>query len=52
MERSLNLSDEDLQSFEIAMDQDLLSPHQSSEVPLLRQNDPDVDQLGIPYGED
>ena len=34
MERSLNLTEEDLQSFEIAADQDLLSPEQSSEVSL------------------
>ena len=47
MERSLNLSDEDLQSFEIATDQDLLSPQHSSE-----HSQPDADQLGIPFGED
>ena len=52
MERSLNLSEEDLRSFEIATDQDLLSPHPSSEVPVLRQNVQDVDQLNIPFGED
>jgi hypothetical protein len=52
MECSLNLSEEDLQSFEIAEDQDLLSPHPSSEVPLLRQNGQDTDQLNIPFQED
>jgi hypothetical protein len=52
MERSLNLTEEDLQSFEIAADQDMLSPEQSSEVSLPSQNDPDVDQLGIPFNKD
>src|SRR5690242_6233178 len=52
MERSLNLFQEDLQSFEIATDQDLLSPHLSSETPPGRQNGQDRDQLSIPFRED
>jgi hypothetical protein len=52
MERSLNLSEEDLRSFEIATDEDLLSPHPSSENSLLSQNVKDVDQLNIPFSED
>jgi hypothetical protein len=52
MDRSLNLSEEDLQSFEIATDQDLLSPHPSSENSLLSQSGNDVDQLNIPFSQD
>jgi hypothetical protein len=52
MECSLNLSEEDLQAFEIATDQDLLSPHPSSEISLPGQSGQDVHQLSIPFGED
>jgi hypothetical protein len=53
MESSLNLSQEDLQSFEMTTDQDLLSPRPPSESPMLgEQNVQDERQLGIPFGED
>ena len=53
MECSLNLSEEDLQSFEIATDQDLLSPQPPFEIPSLeKENDQDGDQLNIPFAED
>jgi hypothetical protein len=53
MERSLNLSEEDLQSFELATDQDLLSPHPPSEIPVPDGgNGQDEQQLGIPFRED
>jgi hypothetical protein len=35
MECSLNLSEEDLQLFEMATEQELLSPHPPSEIPAL-----------------
>ena len=53
MERSLNLSEEDLKSFEIGTDQDLLSPLPSTEIPVLgAQNGDDEHQLGIPFSEE
>lgn len=53
MECSLNLSEEDLKSFEMATDQDILSPHLPSENPALGgQNGQDEHQLGIPFDED
>ncbi|HTL62531.1 MAG TPA: hypothetical protein VL261_12865 [Nitrospira sp.] len=52
MECSLTLSEEDLQSFEMATDQDLLSPRPPFEIPPLgRENGQDVDQLSIPFAE-
>ena len=53
MERSLNLSEEDLKSFEIGTDQDLLSPLPPAEVPVVGpQNGEDEHQLGIPFNEE
>ncbi|HKR80008.1 MAG TPA: hypothetical protein VJR69_09935 [Nitrospira sp.] len=53
MERSLNLSEEDLKSFEIGTDQDLLSPLPPAEIPVLgAQNGEDEHQLGIPFSEE
>jgi hypothetical protein len=50
MECSLNLSEEDLQLFEMAMDQDLLSPCQP--FTMEGHSGLDVDQLSIPFGEE
>jgi hypothetical protein len=53
MECSLNLSGEDLQLFEIATEQELLSPHPPSETSALgAQNGQDEHQLSIPFSED
>lgn len=53
MECSLNLSEEDLQSFEMATDEDILSPHAPLEFPLVGGEEvPSVDQLNIPFNED
>jgi len=52
MERSLNLSEEDLKSFEIATNQDLLSPRAPSETVPDGQNAHDEQQLDIPFRED
>jgi hypothetical protein len=53
MECSLNLSEEDLQSFEIAADEDILSPHAPFEFPAAEsERVQDVDQLSIPFNED
>jgi len=50
MESSLSLSEEDLQLFEMATDQDLLSPHLPSEIPVLgAQDGQDEHQLEIPF---
>ena len=53
MERSLNLSEEDLKSFEIATDQDLLSPEPPSDIPLRDGlNAQDEQQLGFAFPEE
>jgi len=52
MECSLNLSEEDLKSFEIATDQELLSPQPPFELtPLEREDGQDVAQLRIPFAD-
>jgi hypothetical protein len=52
MECSLNLSEEDLKSFEIATDQELLSPQPPFEIPPPEGDDgQDVDQLRIPFAD-
>jgi hypothetical protein len=53
MECSLNLSEEDLESFEMATDQDLLSPYPPFEIPSAgRADGNDIDQLTIPFAEE
>ena len=52
MGSSLTLSEEDLQLFEIATDQDLLSPRPPFEVASPeREHGQDIDQLSIPFDE-
>ena len=53
MECSLNLSEEDLKSFEMGTDQDILSPRLPAEIPVLKPQDgQDEHQLGIPFSEE
>lgn len=53
MECSLNLSEEDLKSFEIGSDQDLLSPRPPAEIPVFGSgSSQDEHQLGFPFNED